>query len=114
MPLTFDYNKLLFDIEAQLKQLAISNVPAITNATQTYLNDATERLTTLANTYAEDQDNDFLELKLKEESPIFENILASYEIMGEQVAEDAKQQTLQTILTTILNAIAGMIINDAS
>lgn len=89
-----------------LKQISVSHLPEITGAVSQYLILNTERLEALA---SGDFDTEYIEQRLSEEGDIIKGQLSSFEVFGQMIAKDAQDQTLTTIITTILSVIAQFI-----
>ncbi len=106
--MTFDPKELLNQFKTQLEAIAISHIPEVLEATQSYLDDATERLTELAEG---DFDADYIKDRLAEEGDIFKEELISYEVFGEMIAKDEQDSTIATIISTLVTVLAGLISN---
>lgn len=108
---TFDYKEILQELKTNLEAVGISHIPEVTGATAAYLINSTERLQGLAEGGF---DGDYIKSRLAEEGDILKAELASYEIFGQMLAQDAQSTTIQTIITNVLNVITALIINNAS
>ena len=104
--MNFDPKELLNQFKTQLEAIAIDHIPVVLEATQSYLDEATDRLTQLAEG---DFESDYIKDRLAEEGDIFKEELISYEVFGEMIAKDAQDSTIATIISTLLTIVSGLI-----
>ncbi len=108
--MTFDPKELLDQFKKQLEAIAINHIPVVLEATQSYLDEATDRLEQLSEG---DFESEYIKDRLAEEGDIFKEELISYEVFGEMIAKDTQDTTITTIITTLLSILGQLIINKA-
>lgn len=97
----FDYQALI----DQLKTLFIGTYaekwPVVMDAVVTYISDAEERLTLLAENFIEEKDTEFLSNRLSEEKFLLWSQIRSFEVLAEATAEKLANDAVLLIGTTI-------------
>lgn len=107
---TIDINALYLAIKSQLTSLAIEKTPELLAALQESTDNAQNRLLPLQAAWAAgDVDDEFVLKQLSDEGNVLNAELLSYSVFGQSVAQEARDQTIQTIVTTILAILMQVI-----
>ena len=114
MPQTIDFNALYLVIKDDLVKLGVgASQEAIECLQQSILN-AQQRMNGLAEGWKSGQlVQDFITRQLADEKNIFQTELLSYEVFGLAKVQDARDQTIYTIATTVIGILVQALVKAA-
>ena len=103
-------NNLLFVLGDQLKSLGLQRTPEVVEAIGEIMTNAQNRLLPLATGFAstdpkEHLDEEFVMKQLKEQDTILKADLNSLAVLGEGIVQEARDNAIQTMATTILAVV---------